>query len=161
MNYYSANNYKAIAAPISVAMAILYQNGKFLMQLRDNIPNIYYPGVWGLFGGHLEPEEAPNVGLKRELLEEINYSAERLKEFRCYQDSKIVRHIFHAPLSVDLSSLELNEGWDLDLVSIEDIRRGRCYSKRARQEKALGSIHQKILLDFLFEFKKDTSIFFS
>ncbi len=156
MNSRSANNYKAIAAPISVAMAILYRDGKFLMQLRDNIPNIFYPGVWGLFGGHIEPEETPEVALKRELTEEINYSVERLRKFYCYRDSEVVRHIFYAPLLVDLDSLELNEGWDLGLVSPQDIRRGRCYSKQARQERAIGSIHQKILLDFLVELEQNS-----
>ncbi len=46
-----------------VAMAILYREGKFLMQLRDDIPGILYPGLWGLFGGHLELDETPEVGL--------------------------------------------------------------------------------------------------
>jgi len=52
---------------IFVALAILEQDGRFLMQLRDDIPTILYPGVWGLFGGHLEAGESPEIGLKREL----------------------------------------------------------------------------------------------
>ena len=56
---------------IQVSLAILYQEGRFLFQLRDNIPGIVHPGVWGLFGGHLEPEETPELCLKRELIEEI------------------------------------------------------------------------------------------
>jgi len=60
---------------IFVALAILEQDGRFLMQLRDDIPTILYPGVWGLFGGHLEAGESPEIGLKRELKEEINYEA--------------------------------------------------------------------------------------
>lgn len=156
MNHFSVNNHEAIAAPVSVAMAILYRDGKFLMQLRDNNPTILYPGVWGLFGGHLEPEESPKMGLKRELVEEINYSVNRLMEFRCYQDSKAIRHVFYAPLLVDLDSLQLNEGWDLDLVSPEVIWHGRCYSRKAKQERLLGSIHRQILLDFIFEFELDS-----
>jgi hypothetical protein len=38
-----------------VAIAILYRQDQFLLQLRDNIPNIAYPGHWGFFGGHLDP----------------------------------------------------------------------------------------------------------
>lgn len=41
--------------PISVAIAIIHQDGKYLMQLRDDLPTIAYPGVWGFFGGHIEP----------------------------------------------------------------------------------------------------------
>ena len=63
---------------ISVTMAIIYQDNKYLMQLRDDIPNIAYPGVWGFFGGYLEPGEEPEAGLRRELIEEIGYWADRL-----------------------------------------------------------------------------------
>jgi len=45
--------------PIQVAIAILHRQGQFLLQLRDNIPGIVYPGHWGLFGGHLELGETP------------------------------------------------------------------------------------------------------
>jgi hypothetical protein len=37
-----------------VAIAIIARKGKFLIQLRDDIPTIVYPGYWALFGGHLE-----------------------------------------------------------------------------------------------------------
>ena len=37
------------------------------MQLRDQKPNIFYPGHWGLFGGAIEENEDPTVALKREL----------------------------------------------------------------------------------------------
>ena len=31
--------------------------GRFLLQRRDNVPGILYPGHIGLFGGHREGEE--------------------------------------------------------------------------------------------------------
>ena len=58
---------------VEVAIAILYRDGKFLLQLRDDIPGIAYPGCWALFGGHIEPGEIPEIALKRELQEEIGY----------------------------------------------------------------------------------------
>ncbi|MEO0834695.1 MAG: NUDIX domain-containing protein [Cyanobacteria bacterium J06642_3] len=67
----------------SIAVAIIYQDGKYLMQLRDDVPHIIHPGVWGFFGGHLEPGEEPEAGLKRELIEEINYHVEQVTLFRC------------------------------------------------------------------------------
>jgi 8-oxo-dGTP diphosphatase len=135
--------------PIAVAMAIIYQQGKFLMQLRDNIPGILYPGVWGLFGGHLEPGETPETGLKRELIEEINYTTDLPQKFAYHADSKLIRHIFYLPLLVEIETLELNEGWDLGLVCPKDIARGYCYSKQAGEERPLGDAHQKILLNFI------------
>ena len=140
-------------APVQVAMAILYQDEKFLMQLRDDIPGILYPGCWGLFGGHLEPGETPEAGLKREVEEEINYTLISPLKLGCYNDEKVIRHIYYAPLKIPVEALTLNEGWDLDLVSLQDIYRGSCYARKARQERPLGDIHQHILLDFVAQKK--------
>ncbi len=140
-----------IQTPPMVAMAILYRDNKFLMQLRDDIEGILYPGSWGFFGGHLEGRETPEAGLKRELVEEINYVIKQPKLFNCYADHRAKRYIFHAPLTVDIDDLELNEGWDLDLVPVENIQRGFHYSDKPKMEKPLGAIHRQILLDFIDE----------
>ena len=134
---------------IPVAMAIIYQDNKYLMQLRDDFPNIVHPGVWGFFGGHLEPEEDPETGLKRELIEEIDYSVEQLTKFCCHIDGGVIRHIFSCALTVPLEQLELKEGWDMGLLSLSDIQRGYGYSLKAKAAKPIGAIHRQILLDFL------------
>jgi 8-oxo-dGTP diphosphatase len=134
---------------VHVAIAILYQKNKFLMQLRDNIPGILYPGYWALFGGHIEPGETPDVAVKREILEEIGYNLPSFVEFGCYRDERVVRHVFHAPLLVELNQLVLNEGWDMGLFTPEDIRQGNCYSQNAGEVRPLGAMHQKIMLDFI------------
>ncbi|MBE9208526.1 NUDIX hydrolase [Nostoc sp. LEGE 06077] len=132
-----------------VAIAILYQDHKYLMQLRDNIPTIAAAGCWGLFGGHIEPGETPEVAVKRELIEEIGYKLPTFTEFGYYPDEKVIRHVFQAPLLVDINQLELNEGWDMGLLTPEDIRNGSCYSAIAGEVRPLGSMHQKIMLDFI------------
>ena len=134
---------------VEVAIAILYRSGKFLMQLRDNIPGILYPGYWAFFGGHIEPRETPEEAVKREVFEEIGYILPEVSKFRCYQDDRVMRHVFHAPLTVELNQLVLTEGWDLGLLTPEQIRSGSCYSQKAEQVRPLGAIHQKILLEFI------------
>lgn len=135
---------------VHVAIAILYQENKFLMQLRDDIPNIPYPGHWALFGGHIEPGETPDVAVQREILEEIGYTLpSSFSEFGCYPDEKVVRHVFHAPLLVEFNQLVLNEGWDMGLLTPADIRQGKFYSPQAGDVKPLGSAAQQILLDFI------------
>lgn len=134
---------------IHVAIAILYQQNKFLLQLRDDIPGIIYPGHWGLFGGHIEPGETPDIAVKRELLEEISYIPPTLFKFDCYTDTKRVRHVYHAPLTVELNALVLNEGWDMDLLTPEQIRQGEHYSKKAAQVRLLTPPTQRILLNFI------------
>jgi 8-oxo-dGTP diphosphatase len=136
-------------APVQVAVAILYRDGQYLMQLRDDRPDIIYPKRWAFFGGHLEPGETPEAGLLRELMEEIGYAPPYVTPFRQWIEGPIHRHIYHAPLTVPVEALQLNEGWDLALLSPGDIHRGDRYSPIANQVCLLGSPHRDILLDFL------------
>ena len=92
MNFSATQNTPpSFDALINVAIAIIHQEGKFLMQLRDNIPTILYPGIWGLFGGHIEPGETPEAGVKREIQEEMYYLVDKPLFFGCYPDSKIIQ----------------------------------------------------------------------
>ncbi len=138
-----------------VAIAILYQPSpdfsqapKLLMQLRDPIPGIAYPGHWGLFGGHLEPGESPEAALRRELIEEIGYEAVQLDYFGNYGDDTIHRHIFTGPLTVTINRLSLQEGWDMALLSWEELKTGQCYSQKAKQVRPVGGPHLNAIADF-------------
>ena len=44
--------------PDDAACAIIVlSDGKYLMQLRDDKPEIFFPDCWGLFGGGVEKGE--------------------------------------------------------------------------------------------------------
>ena len=58
----------------AVAAIIATPSGQFLMQLRDDIPRIFYPGFWGCFGGAVGLGEDPATALARELREELEFS---------------------------------------------------------------------------------------
>lgn len=132
-----------------VAIAILYQDNQFLMQLRDNIPGIFYPGYWAFFGGHLEAGEDPTTAVYREIQEEIGYTAPRLTLFDRMETDQVIRNIFYGPLVVPMEQLVLNEGWDMALWTIPEIHQGRRYSEQAGEERPLSPIHQQILFSFL------------
>ncbi|QEX15062.1 hypothetical protein FRZ44_03420 [Hypericibacter terrae] len=55
----------------AVAAIIVVPPQGYLLQLRDNRPDIFFPDHWGLFGGAIEPGESEEAALRRELLEEI------------------------------------------------------------------------------------------
>ena len=59
---------------LQAVKAVIYQDGKFLLQHRDNDPTIFHPGKWGLFGGSVDKGETLEEALVRELKEEINWS---------------------------------------------------------------------------------------
>jgi 8-oxo-dGTP diphosphatase len=136
-------------SPNPVAICLLYRDGKLLMQLRDDIPTILYPGVWGLFGGHIEAGETPEIAVVREIAEEIEYALPpEFSKFGIYADEKVYRNIFYAPLTVSIDALNLLEGWDLKLLSLAEIEAGEAYSIKAGAKKAIGPAHRQILLDF-------------
>ena len=134
----------------AAAVAILYQGDRFLMQLRDDKPEIRYPGYWAFFGGHLESGEQPAEAMRRELQEEIGYCPPQVHYFGSHlSDSQIIRHVFHAPLNVGIETLQLNEGQDLKLCSIESVQQGSLRSDRLGESRPLAAPHRQILLDFL------------
>jgi 8-oxo-dGTP diphosphatase len=50
------------------------RQGRLLMQLRDDIAGIFWPGRWGFFGGGIEPGEDMLTAALRELEEEVGLS---------------------------------------------------------------------------------------
>ncbi|NJO79673.1 MAG: NUDIX domain-containing protein [Cyanobacteria bacterium RM1_2_2] len=134
----------------AAAIAILYRDNQFLLQLRDDLPQIRYPGHWAFFGGHVEAGESPDMAVQRELQEEIGYTPPQIHYFRSdLTDQNIIRHVFYAPLLVEPKKLELNEGQDLGLSTIEEVQRGYRYSARLEENRPLAKPHRQILLDFL------------
>jgi 8-oxo-dGTP diphosphatase len=134
---------------IEVAVCILHTpDDRFLLQLRDDVPNIIYPGCWGLFGGHIEAGETPEIAVVREIQEEISYNLTGATKFAVDREEHVIRHIFSAPLHVGLADLVLGEGWDMGLLTMAEILAGAHYSSIANQVRPIGPIHQKILQSF-------------
>lgn len=102
----------------AVAAIILDAAGRYLLQRRDDIPGIWFPGHWGFFGGAMEPGESPREATVRELQEEIGITiaADRLAEFlRVDFDMQGIgpreRHFFTLTLTRDeVPLLRLGEG---------------------------------------------------
>ncbi len=140
---------KTVSPLRKVTLAILHREGQFLMQLRDDFPHIVYPGIWGFFGGHIEPGEEAHAGIVRELQEEIGYTPSRLTLFRQERDTHTQRYYYHGELTVPVSELKLNEGQDLALCSVAEIRLGEKYSAKLGEVRSLGKPHQKALLTFI------------
>jgi 8-oxo-dGTP pyrophosphatase MutT (NUDIX family) len=103
--------------PSNAAVAlIVLDDGRYLMQLRDQKPGIFYPGHWGLFGGATEPGETPKAAVSRELKEELGLGVSTIEHLTDFSFSfgrfgVITRHFFQAFVpSSALSGLELLEG---------------------------------------------------
>jgi 8-oxo-dGTP pyrophosphatase MutT (NUDIX family) len=123
---------------LEVALAMLQREGRWLMQLRDEIPSIVAPGCWGLFGGHLDPGERPEQAMRRELLEEINWQPPVLELVMVHHIHRRTAHVFHAELSVPLEQLQLLEGQDMALISAEELLAGSIWSTRLGTHRPLA-----------------------
>jgi 8-oxo-dGTP diphosphatase len=123
---------------VAVALAMLHRDNHWLLQLRDDMDGIVAPGHWGLFGGHLEPSETPEQALRRELIEEICWQAAELQEWFTHTNSDRAAHFFRGPLTVTLDQLQLLEGQDLTLVSIQELLSGAVWSPRLRERRPLA-----------------------
>ncbi len=70
-----------LTAGDAAAALLVLEDARYLLQLRDDIPPIWYPGHWGLFGGGVDPGEDAVAALRRELLEELGLDMAEARHF--------------------------------------------------------------------------------
>ncbi len=123
-----------------VVVLLPYSAGKLLMQLRDEVEFIDYPGHWGLFGGSIEKDDVvPADAARRELWEEVGYCPEVLTDMgtRFYGSDielkshrNMVQHTYSCEFSISAAEIRLTEGMDYGFFSLDEILTGSLYSSR-------------------------------
>ena len=142
--------------PIEVVSIFLQSNDdSYLLQLRENIPSIIYPGCWGLFGGTMEEEESPHDAIVRELQEEIHYVPDEIYEFRQYQQQNRRINVCYGKIMVPVSELKLQEGVDLGLFQVKEISKGQLFSQKLQNYFPVPPTLQEYFQDFLHWTKED------
>jgi len=114
----------------AVAALIQIVDGRYVLQLRDPKPEIFYPDHWGCFGGAIEPGERDEEALMRELREELGLSladgaAARFTSFTHdfgFAGVGVLRRVYfeiRLP-AADLSAMQLGEGADIGAFTAEE-----------------------------------------
>lgn len=116
----------ALTLTPAAAAFILDPQGRYLLQLRDDKPTIWYPAHWGLFGGAIEAAEEPEAALRRELDEELGFAPRRVERFGCFVfelfDVSAPRHLYEVQASAgDLAAMRLGEGREMRLFEAAEV----------------------------------------
>jgi 8-oxo-dGTP pyrophosphatase MutT (NUDIX family) len=108
----------------AVAAILVTADGRYLLQHRDDIPHIWYPGAWALFGGGIDPGESEHDALVRELREEIGFEPRAATVFTRFRfdfqfagAGTCLRTFYEVPITeADVATMHLSEGQAMRLV---------------------------------------------
>ena len=107
-----------IAGADAVAALLVLDDGRYIMQLRDPKPEIFYPDHWGCFGGAVDRGEDARQALARELREELEFEVATTRQFTRFDfdltrlgQARVYRIYYEVPVSLDAySRFVLHEG---------------------------------------------------
>jgi 8-oxo-dGTP pyrophosphatase MutT (NUDIX family) len=113
----------------AVVAIIVLEDGRYLMQLRDDKPGIFYPDHWGLFGGAVDPGEDQETALRRELMEELAFEPSSLQfftrmdfDFTRLGAGSVYRVYYEVAISAAaLPHLRLGEGRLMEALALTEI----------------------------------------
>ena len=104
--------------------SILFLNCKnqILLFLRDNIPEIPYPNMWDVLGGHVDPDETPEECIVREMQEEIGMDLEEFNLFSEVEFADRIEYTYWKKADLNINEINLMEGQKLKWFTREEVR---------------------------------------
>jgi 8-oxo-dGTP diphosphatase len=127
-----------------IAQVVIFDRyARLLIYLRDDKPDIPFPGHWDFFGGHLEGGETPEQALVREVEEELGVTLKEWKLFRTYVCTEgdaypNGKYIYWTRIDQAVDELTLREGQMLKSIEPEE-----------RSQFQFANIFGRILEDFV------------
>jgi len=106
---------------IGAGILLMNSNNEVLMLLRDDKPNIPFPNMWDIPGGHVEPGEIPEETVKREMIEEMNLDVGEIKLFRVYENDNLFDHVFWKRINLQTDKIDLREGQRIAYFSRDEL----------------------------------------
>lgn len=108
----------------AAAALMVTPDGRYLLQHRDPLAGIFFPGYWGCFGGAAELGETAEQAVRRELAEELSFHPSKVVHFATLGLDfsfaglgQLPRHFFEVPiLPSQIDAMVLAEGQGMALV---------------------------------------------
>jgi 8-oxo-dGTP pyrophosphatase MutT (NUDIX family) len=103
------------------------------------------PGMFGIFGGHVEDGESPETALFREILEELEYHPRNVRFFRKYEYIDCEQHVFLS---------EVDENFEAE-VNVLEGEYGRFLTESELKAEKVIEVDRTVFND-VFRWLKDT-----
>ena len=99
-----------MSRPVGTSIIFVNTEREVLLVLRDDIPDIRFPGMWDIPGGHLENGESPEQCIKREIEEEFGLSVADFQLFEVTEFPDRREYTFWQRADLDIDQIKLTEG---------------------------------------------------
>jgi 8-oxo-dGTP diphosphatase len=110
-----------MAKKFGAGILLINSNNELLMLLRDDRPDIPFPNMWDIPGGHIEPGEIPEETIKREMVEEMNLELGDINLFKVYYKDNLVDNVFWKKIDLNPDLIDLKEGQRIAYFSYEQL----------------------------------------
>lgn len=104
------------------SIIIVSDKGQVLLFLRDDIPEITYPNMWDIPGGHVEKGETPEQCIIREIKEEMEIDLYDFQLFSIVEFSDRIEYTYWKRINLNIDDITLHEGQCLKWFKEEDIK---------------------------------------
>ncbi len=118
-----------VALDLDSTAAVLVCGGQYLLQHREDRPEVAYPGWWSLFGGAREGAESAEEAIMRELREELELDIPNCRHLiTCWYEiafeNRITRKAYFVVelAATQIDRLVLHEGQGMGWFNAAEIR---------------------------------------
>ena len=104
--------------------SIIFVNdrGQILLLLRDNKPDLPYPNMWDVPGGHVEADESPETCIMREMKEEMDLALDEFELFSKVEFKDRIEYTFWAKTDLSIDEIKLTEGQKLQWFTRDEAK---------------------------------------